>query len=392
MSTVSRGILSPELLQRVRERAPEYDRLNTFFWEDLSELRDAGYLRPRSLTETVREHRLLAAHAPATALGLSMHLVWVSVARMLQARGDSSLDWVLADAEAGELFAFGNSESGNDRVMLDSVTVASPQSHGGYTFTGTKIFTSLSPAWTRLGIFGRDNSNPEAPTLVHGFLSRTERTPGSEVGDLTPERSGVAGLSIKDDWNTLGMRATQSRTTVLNGVEVSADRIIRTVPVGDGSDALIFAIFASFETIISSVYAGIADRALELGVAAAKSRLSLANGGASYASDPDIRWQLAEAAIARDALEPQLRAVADDVDAQVDRSETWFRDLVGLKTRSVATARSVVDVAIRVSGGSSFRATSELSRLYRDVLAGTFHPSDPESAHSTVANHLLGLP
>jgi alkylation response protein AidB-like acyl-CoA dehydrogenase len=379
------SILSPELLQRIRDRAPGYDAENAFLWEDLAELRDAGYLRPRSLTDTVRDHRILAAHAPATALALSMHLVWVSIARMLAARGDSSLDWLLADAEAGELFAFGVSEAGNDLVLLDSVTEASPQADGGYAFTGTKIFTSLSPAWSRLGIFGRDDSDPENPTLVHGFVSRVRPVAGSDVGI----NSGVEGLRILDDWNTLGMRATQSRTTVLDGVQVSADRIVRKFPVGE-PDLLIFAIFASFETIISSVYAGITDRALELGVAAAKSRRSLKNGGASYASDPDIRWQLAEAAIARDALEPQLMAVAGDLDAVVDRGEVWFRELVGLKTRSVATARRVVDAGIRVSGGSSFRASSELSRLYRDVLAGDFHPSDPESAHSTVANDLLG--
>jgi alkylation response protein AidB-like acyl-CoA dehydrogenase len=379
------SILSPELLQRIRDRAPGYDAENAFLWEDLAELRDAGYLRPRSLTDTVRDHRILAAHAPATALALSMHLVWVSIARMLAARGDSSLDWLLADAEAGELFAFGVSEAGNDLVLLDSVTEASPQADGGYAFTGTKIFTSLSPAWSRLGIFGRDDSDPENPTLVHGFVSRVRPVAGSDVGI----NSGVEGLRILDDWNTLGMRATQSRTTVLDGVQVPADRIVRKFPVGE-PDLLIFAIFASFETIISSVYAGITDRALELGVAAAKSRRSLKNGGASYASDPDIRWQLAEAAIARDALEPQLMAVAGDLDAVVDRGEVWFRELVGLKTRSVATARRVVDAGIRVSGGSSFRASSELSRLYRDVLAGDFHPSDPESAHSTVANDLLG--
>jgi hypothetical protein len=33
---------------------------------------------------------------------------------------------------------------------------------------------------------------------------------------------------------------------------------------------------------------------------------------------------------------------------------------------------------------------NELSRLYRDVLAGMFHPSDPESAHATVAAAWLG--
>jgi alkylation response protein AidB-like acyl-CoA dehydrogenase len=50
----------------------------------------------------------------------------------------------------------------------------------------------------------------------------------------------------------------------------------------------------------------------------------------------------------------------------------------------------VVDQAIRVSGGSTFFAGNELGRLYRDVLAGIFHPSDAESAHNTVANAWLG--
>ena len=116
-------MLTPELLQRIRDRAAGYDRDNAFFTEDLDELRTAGYLAPRSLLETARDQRLLAAHAPATALGINMHLVWVGVARVLAERGDHSLDWVLQDAAAGELFAFGNSEPGNDLVLWDSLTV-----------------------------------------------------------------------------------------------------------------------------------------------------------------------------------------------------------------------------------------------------------------------------
>lgn len=53
-------------------------------------------------------------------------------------------------------------------------------------------------------------------------------------------------------------------------------------------------------------------------------------------------------------------------------------------------AKAIVDDAILVAGGSSYFAGSELARLYRDVLAGQFHPSDPESAHSTVATAWLG--
>jgi alkylation response protein AidB-like acyl-CoA dehydrogenase len=50
----------------------------------------------------------------------------------------------------------------------------------------------------------------------------------------------------------------------------------------------------------------------------------------------------------------------------------------------------MVDVAVRVSGGASYFRGSELERLYRDVLAGIFHPSNDESAHTTVANAWLG--
>ena len=50
----------------------------------------------------------------------------------------------------------------------------------------------------------------------------------------------------------------------------------------------------------------------------------------------------------------------------------------------------MVDQAVLVAGGSSYFSGSELGRLYRDVLAGIFHPSDAESAHSTVATAWLG--
>jgi alkylation response protein AidB-like acyl-CoA dehydrogenase len=366
-------ILTAELLARIRSRAAGYDRDNVFFTEDLDDLRSAGYLTARPLLEMARDQRLLAAHAPATALGINMHLVVVGMARVLAERGDTSLGWVADEAARGELFAFGNSEAGNDSVMFDSRTRADPQPDGSYLFTGTKIFTSLSPAWTRLAIFGRDDSDRENPRLVHGVLSRD--TPGHRaIGD----------------WNPLGMRATQSYTTMLNGARVPADRIVRVLPVGPTTDPYIFGLFADFLLLIASVYAGIADRALELGVETVSRRRSLKNDGRLYSEDPDIRWQLADAAIALDGLAPQIETLCRDVDELRDHGARWFRLLVGTKTRSVDVARSVVETAIRVSGGSSYGADTELSRLYRDVLAGLFHPSDPESAHSTVANDLLG--
>jgi len=64
---------------------------------------------------------------------------------------------------AGEVFAFGISEGGNDLVLFGSDTAAVPDGHGGYAFTGTKIFTSLAPVWTSLGLHGLDTTSPDAP-------------------------------------------------------------------------------------------------------------------------------------------------------------------------------------------------------------------------------------
>jgi alkylation response protein AidB-like acyl-CoA dehydrogenase len=377
-------VLPGALLERIRGRAAGYDRDNAFFYEDLKELVGAGYLKmfvPADdgglgfgLEAVAQCQRRLATAAPATALAVNMHLVWTGVAYVLKARGDTSLDFVLKEAADGAIFAFGNSEAGNDSVLFDSRTTAAPLPDGGYSFTGTKIFTSLSPAWTRLGIFGRDPDAREGEgELVHGFIAR--ETPG---------------YRIVDDWDTLGMRASQSNTTVLDGAVVPPERIFRKIPVGPSRDPLIFAIFACFETLLAAVYTGVGERALAVGVETVKRRTSFKNNGRSYAQDPDIRWKVAEAAMAMDALYPQLAAVAADVDALADHGAQWFPRLVGLKVNATETARKVVDLAIRVSGGSSYFRGSELERLYRDVLAGMFHPSDDESAHNTVANAWLG--
>ncbi|MCU1570753.1 MAG: acyl-CoA dehydrogenase [Naasia sp.] len=378
-----RTVLDEALLERIAARAPEYDRGNRFFTEDLEELTAAGYLRAMvpaefgglglTLRETAREQQRLAAAAPATALGVNMHLVWTGVAKVVHDRGLDFLDFLLEEAGAGEVLGFGISEAGNDLVLFGSRTEAVPQEDGGYRFTGTKVFTSLSPAWTRLGLFGLDTVSADAPKLVHAFIDRE-----------------AAGYRILDDWDTLGQRATQSSTTVLDGVYAPPERVFRRLDPGPNPDPLIFGIFANFEVLLASVYTGIGARALELATASAHRRTSMRNGGAPLAHDPDIRWRIADAALAQDALAPQIDAIARDVDELADHGAQWFRKLVGVKVRATETARVVVDAAIRVSGGSSYANSSELSRLYRDVLAGMFHPSDDESAHSTVATALLG--
>lgn len=386
MSAFDPAELLPEaLLERIRERAPVHDRDNTFPDADLAELREAGYLSilaPKELgggglglAEASALQQRLAGAAPATALAVNMHLVWTGVAKVLADRGIDDLHFVQEGAVSGEVFAFGISEAANDLVLFGSGTDAAPLPEGGYAFTGTKIFTSLAPVWTQLGLHGLDATSADAPKMVYAFVPRSEEAAGRVV--------------TREDWDTLGMRGTQSRTTELRGAIAPAGRVARRIDPGPNPDPLVFGIFSVFEILLASVYTGIARRALDLAVEAAGGRTSKKTGK-PYSQDPDIRSRIAGMALAYDALPPQLSALAQDVDERADHGARWFSLLAGLKHRAVVTAKSVVDDAVLVAGGSSYFASHELGRLYRDVLAGLFHPSDPESAHSTVATAWLG--
>ncbi len=374
--------LTEQLLDTIRQRAATLDKDNAYFTQDLQDLKEAGYLRafvPKefggfglSLDEMVYEQMALAGAAPATALAINMHQVWIGVARSVYSSGDNSMNFVFEEAVADEVFAFGVSEAGNDLVMFGSNSVATPCDDGGYAFTGTKIFTSNSPGWTRLGTFGAHCAQNGETLNVWGFLERS-----------TP------GITIKDDWDTLGMRASQSCTTVLDGAVARPDRIVRKLPSGASSDPFIFGIFAHFEVLLAAVYTGIARRALDVAVETVHKRMSKATGK-PYAQDPAIRWRIADAAMELDTVFPLMRMAALDVDAGVDRGDLWFPQLSNVKSKATETALSVVEKAVRVSGGSSYFNRSELSRLYRDVLAGLFHPSDDESVHGAWAQALLG--
>lgn len=376
------GFLSDDLLARIHERATVHDQENTFPTDDLADLREAGYLAafvPKeyggaglSLVEIAAEQTRLAKAAPGTALGINMHQIIVGLGRHLVRNGNDRGELILRNAAAGELFGFGISEPGNDLVLFGSITKATPDGEGGYSFEGTKVFTSLAPVWTRLLTFGRDDSGEDGPHSVFGIMHRED-----------------GGFTIKDDWDTLGMRATQSNTTILEGAHVPADRILTRCEPGPSKDPVVFGIFSNFEILLGATYQGVGERAVEVAAEHVKTRKSVKNQTV-YSNDPDIRWRIAEAALAMNAVGPQIRELARDIDAGVDRGPIWMPQLSAAKNASAEATLRAVEQAIRACGGSSYYNRHELSRLYRDALAGLFQPSDQESLHGAWANVVLG--
>lgn len=380
----ARPVLSESQLEGFRARAQTLDRDNEFFTEDFDELREAGYLRinvpeefgglGRTLPEVASEQRRLAQHAPATALALSMHLYWTGAAADRYRAGDHATKWVLAEAGAGEVFAAGHGEPGNDVAIDDSLTKAEPIGNGAYRFTGRKVFTSLSPVWTRLGVHGRDDSDPENPTLVHAFVERQD-----------------PGVRTLDTWDTLGVRATRSDDTALDGAVAGSDRIVGLQRVGAEPPAYVANIFGWVLPLLGNVYYGIARRALDLAIDNATRRRSLALGGQPQAHKPVVQAAIADAEIKLDAVQAQLDRVADDWHRGADHGNQWNLKLFAAKEFATQTAREVVDSALQVIGASGLHRSNEIERLYRDVRSGVFHPPNSEAVHDVVGKTALGL-
>lgn len=376
------AFLSDELLGEIHSRAARYDAENTFPEEDYDQLRNAGYYAAfvpeefggsgLTLSEIAAEQTRLAKAAPGTALGINMHQIIVGLGRMLVDAGRSEGEQILRDAADGHLFGFGISEPGNDLVLFGSISDAKPTEDGGYTFTGTKVFTSLSPAWTRLLTFGADSDSSDAPKSVFAILRRED-----------------GGVTIKDDWFVLGMRGTQSNTTLLEGARVKAEQVLGRVDPGPNLDPVVLGIFANFEILLAATYAGVGERAIEVAVEHVKKRRSVMNQ-TTYSNDPAIRWRLAEAALLMNAVGPQIREMAALVESDAEPNLGWLPRLSAVKNAASEASLRVVEQCVRACGGSSYYDKNELSRLYRDVLAGLFQPSDQESLHGAWANMVLG--
>lgn len=374
------AFIPDDILDQIHSRAATIDETNTFPHDDLADLRDCGYLAafvPQefggaglSTPEICAAQTALAEAAPATALAINMHHIIVGLGRHLVREGVEAGKQILTGAAAGEIYAFGISEPANDLVLFGSTTEAREDGEGGYSFHGTKIFTSLSPVWTKLLTFGR-----------------SETDGGKSIFALVDRADG--GFEIKDDWDTLGMRGTRSNTTVLDGAHAPASAVLQKVDPGPSLEPVAFGIFAYFEILLAATYLGMGNRAIAVAAESVKSRRSVKNDNV-YAADPDIRWRLADAAIAMNSASAEVTLLARDIEAGAERGMMWLPQLSSAKNAAAEASRHAVDQAIRACGGSSYYRSHELTRLYRDVLAGLFQPSDQESLHAAWANVVLG--
>jgi alkylation response protein AidB-like acyl-CoA dehydrogenase len=377
-------LLTEELLARFDERAPVYDREHRFFQEDFDELRERGYLNAAvptafgggglSFAEVQALQSRLAYVAPATALAVNMHFYWTGVAADLSAAGDPSCEWMLrASVDDGAVFAAGHGEAGNDIPLLMSSSAAE-RVDGGWEITGHKIFGSLSPVWTYLGLHALDTSDPAGPRVVHAFLPRNA------------ER-----YHIEQTWDVLGMRATESNDTILDHTFIPDEYVALVCPAGFGGAGMFqVAIFAWGLLGFATVYRSIAQRAYDETVRRMHRRTSVALTR-SMAYHPGVQHEVAEMRIALEAIDGYLGRVIDDWSNHVDHGMEWPLKILAAKHFTVNQAWQVVDSALDLSGGSGIFTRDRMQQMFRDARLGRIHPGNSLLTHEVVGKLSLGI-
>ena len=349
--------------------ASRHDVEGTFVEEGLQCLREAGLLALAvpaelgGLGATIRQvtmvQRELAHHCGSTALATSMHQHVVAFTAWRFRRGMPGAEGTLRRvADEGILLV---STGGGDFTHPRGEAI---KVDGGYRVSGRKQFASQSN-------FG--------DVLSTMFVYEDPEQGRRVLNMAVPVRA--EGVTVLDNWDTLGMRGTASNDVLLEDVFVPEDKVVANRPYGVVDPPL--QVIASIAMpIISGVYLGVAEAAYEAAVPVARRK----------AEDPIVQRQVGLMAhrlkVASWALDGSIDEVGDDPDPSVQR----FAAVMTAKREIALAGIEVCDIALEVGGGPAFFRGSTLERCYRDIRAAKFHPLSPELTLVHGGRLALGLP
>jgi alkylation response protein AidB-like acyl-CoA dehydrogenase len=308
----------------------------------------AGYAE---LCQGVRE---LARFCSSTALAYSMHSHLVAATVWRQRHGQPA-EALLRKIAAQELILV--STGAGD--WLESVGQAE-RVEGGYRVSARKRFCSGVPAGDLLV-----TSAPTQDAEVIHFA--------------VPVRS--EGVTILDDWDTLGMRGTGSCSVQLTNVFVPEASISMRRPAGVWHPSW-SVIMTLAPPIYMAPYVGIAERAAELARETVRGRepdaIMLSTLG-------ELQNQLALTQMAFREMVENVREYDFDP-SPVRASETLVR-----KTLVTNALRATVQLAVELVGGSALFRRTGLECLLRDVQGAPFHPLSEKKQQLFTARVALGL-
>jgi alkylation response protein AidB-like acyl-CoA dehydrogenase len=318
------------------------------------DLNGAG-LRHSSMCAFLRQ---LAHYSPSTALSLSMHQHLVAAAVYNHRHGHPGkklLERVVADEAV--LISTGASD-----WMESSGTVK--RADGGFSVSARKPFGSGSPKGDMLVTSAPFEDPKEGWQVLHFAVP-----------------FAAQGVSLADDWRTLGMRATGSQTIILDNVFVPDSAVSLRRPRGRFHPAWNVILTVAMP-LIMSVYTGVAEAAVTIGQELAKKRQG----------DPTVPYLLGELAnqltMAQLAADDMVR-LADDLNVGMDLEVA--NAILIRKTIVAEHVLATVEKALEAAGGAGFYRKTGLERFLRDAHAAQFHPLSGKKQHSFSGRVALGL-
>ncbi|MCJ8207994.1 acyl-CoA dehydrogenase family protein [Pseudomonas sp. RGM2987] len=215
----------------------------------------------------------------------------------------------------------------------------------GWRISGRKIYSTGSHGLTWFSVWAR--STDEDP-LVGAWLVHKD----------TP------GISIIEDWDHLGMRATCSHEVSFDNVLVPLDHAVSVSPWSAPQPELDSEGFLWMSVLLSAVYDGVAQAARDWLVGWLEQRKP-SNLGAALSTLP--RFQETVGHI--DTLLFANRSLLDAAAAGL----TAGNHAAQLKYLVTGNAIRAVELAIEASGNPGLSRHNPLQRHYRDVLCGRVH-------------------
>jgi alkylation response protein AidB-like acyl-CoA dehydrogenase len=220
----------------------------------------------------------------------------------------------------------------------------------GWRISGRKIYSTGIPRLTWLAVWARSD---DAEPLVGSWLVRRD----------TP------GITVIENWDHLGMRATGSHEVVFDEVLVPLAHAVEVAPVGAAPD-IDPALMVWMSVLLSSIYDAVARAARDWLAGWLEQRVP-ANLGAPLASLPRFQEALGEIDAWLFSNRVLLDAAAGGAVSAVD----------GFRVKYLVTTQAirVVEKAIELSGNPGLARANPLQRHYRDVLCSRIHTPQNDS-------------
>ncbi len=376
-----------ELRQEIAPRALRHDKEATFPQENFSDLHSRGLLAlsvPRvygghgaglagNLLLEVMAVEELSKSCSSTGQGFHNHNASLEVVYVLGNEGQRER-FFRDVVQNGSVHGIWASERGGKTVY--DIKTKARRVDGGYVVDGKKFFSTNSGGATWFQVWACVEGYPLEKGLLPCMIRRND-----------------PGVSVLQDWNPLGQRATTSGTTCYDHVFVPIQNVLGEP--GDYYKLLLFGPY--FQLGWAAVYVGIAGGALEAGL--------------GYVKTKSRPW--AETPYERAVEDPYVQSHVADLSVRVEASrlllyrasrllELAARDLTLRPEAAVAVYRAKVfateaslEVSSRIFQICGARAAADAPESGLDLFwrnARTFTLHDPvDYRRQRIGRYLLGV-